>query len=73
MSAKYQVDDLRSASGKASTRLSGHELPFEGKATLPDGKCRCLCGRTSPSLPSNRQRKAWHRQHKLNVILGQTR
>jgi hypothetical protein len=29
------------------------------------GRAKCHCGMLSPVLPSARQRKAWHRAHKI--------
>lgn len=29
-----------------------------------DGHARCECGEWSPRLPSDRQRKKWHKAHK---------
>lgn len=78
MSAKHQVDAIRDAQqGKASTRVPGHQMPYEGKALdgpngWPNrqrvGVTFCSCGAQSPVLNSNSKRQAWHRQHKVDVL-----
>lgn len=35
------------------------------------GHGKCSCGKQSPWLDSNAQRKAWHRQHKLEALESQ--
>jgi len=60
-----------------NTRLTGHELLYEGLAFDSDGRRaslgwstggkghgRCSCGALSPELDSGSKRKAWHRDHK---------
>jgi hypothetical protein len=37
------------------------------------GHGKCSCGERSPWLDSNAKRKAWHRQHKLDVLAGDGR
>ncbi len=56
-----------------NTRLSGHDLRFEGRGVDPvtrvlhngAGHARCECGQWSPVLPTTAARKRWHRdEHK---------
>jgi hypothetical protein len=65
-----------------STRLAGHELLYEGAAhdslgnrtrllyggTSGEGRAKCSCGVLSKPLTSGRARKAWHRDHKADVL-----
>lgn len=44
------------------------EWGFSGVGGL--GRGLCSCGELSPLLPSAGRRKAWHRQHKADVIAG---
>jgi hypothetical protein len=49
-------------------RRTGHSFTSGG-----NGHGRCECGAFSPTeLPSANQRKAWHRHHKLEVLLPTT-
>lgn len=76
MKSRDQVDELRSATGRA-TYVRGHALDSEGAAYAEtgvrnwydsQGHGKCSCGERSPWLDSNAKRKAWHRQHKLDVL-----
>jgi hypothetical protein len=59
-------------------RLAGHSLfgeggpdTLEGEPLLLkyySGRGKCSCGAVSEILPSTTQRRAWHRQHKADVI-----
>lgn len=58
------------------TLLKGHSLLFEGAPHSIDGyriwhswdgRAKCSCGAMSAELPSNNQRKLWHRWHKEQV------
>lgn len=61
-------------SQRGKTVLKGHSLLDEGAAysidgcriwyTRGDGHGKCSCGALSDPLPSNSQRKQWHRDHK---------
>lgn len=61
-----------------STRLPGHELWDRGSAIEGGnsyyeprlGTGKCSCGKRSPQLTSKAQRKAWHRDHKADLIAG---
>lgn len=68
-----------------SKRVPGHTLRHEGAPhdttgrrigsywrTGSTGAARCSCGQQSDDLPSAAARKAWHRQHKLDVLTGNT-
>lgn len=62
---------------KKPDTLAGHTLMYEGMPFDAEGEHlvhnswkgpgKCSCGELSESLPSNRQRKAWHRDHKQAV------
>jgi len=78
MSAAKQVDAIREAQhGKVSTRVPGHSMTGQGKVLDKAGfwptrekvgSTQCECGERSPELDSNMKRRAWHRQHKLDVL-----
>lgn len=61
-------------------RLVGHGIRHEGKTTNDRGEWvsndigqgMCACGMTSPMLRDSKQRKRWHREHKLNILAGGT-
>lgn len=36
-----------------------------------DGHGKCSCGALSGLLPSNNQRKAWHRLHKAEILAAE--
>lgn len=73
-----------STAKRSTTRLSGHDLFYEGAAyddrghrrlslhggTGGVGKGKCMCGALSPKLDSGSQRKRWHRAHKVEVQLN---
>ena len=60
------------------SRLSGHELQYEGApydakgrpvntlygGSAGDGRAKCSCRALSPVLSSANKRKQWHREHK---------
>lgn len=60
--------------------MLGHGLQAEGSAYTADGARvmyntvagtghgRCACGETSPEAKSGNARKAWHRQHKAEIL-----
>lgn len=52
------------------TRVEGCKqcTPLVGWLGASDGHGACECGATSPHLPSERQRQAWHREHKLAQV-----
>ena len=63
--------------------VKGHSLLFEGAAhdehgarlyhhTGNAGRGMCSCGELSQVLPSGTARKAWHRQHKAEVVIRGT-
>lgn len=59
--------------------LKGHGLFGEGhpcdatgrRSWGSDGHGKCSCGALSESLPSNNQRKAWHRLHKAEILAAE--
>jgi hypothetical protein len=61
-------------------RIVGHGLHRQGDPVLDtdprlpgwSGRALCNCGAQSPILTSNRQRKAWHRRHKADVLAATT-
>jgi hypothetical protein len=72
-------------SNRGKTLLRGHALREEGRpftahgTALFSGDTRfkpgeghglCECGAVSPILASDRQRKAWHAQHKQAVAVS---
>lgn len=53
------------------SRLAGHTLPNEGRVhgdDAPFGRARCSCGEASEVLNSDNARKAWHREHKQELV-----
>jgi hypothetical protein len=85
MTTIHQTEPVSTEQPTATTRLSGHELFYEGAAYDAKGKYRvqeiwggtggtgsgkCSCGALSPELTSGAQRKAWHRGHKDQVRKG---
>lgn len=52
------------------SRLAGHTLPNEGRLIrgVWTGSTVCSCGAVSEILNSDNARKAWHREHKKELI-----
>ena len=42
--------------------------PTDYMGRLGSGHGKCRCGAFSPHLPSTYARKAWHRQHKAEIL-----
>jgi hypothetical protein len=64
----------------ANVVVPGHGLAFEGapfdhegnriSIRRGSGRGKCSCGLLSENLTSANARKAWHRQHKANLLAG---
>jgi hypothetical protein len=65
MKARDQIDALRAATGRTSTVLPGHALRFRWGIQV---RGLCGCGERSPLFSNAHAVKAWHRQHKLDVL-----
>jgi hypothetical protein len=50
--------------GGAPRAADGTLLPTYGPGSSQTGHAQCSCGEISPPLPSGRERKLWHIQHR---------